>query len=408
MDVALPMVGKDAREDSEIIFAPGARLADVSNAGSELVIDSNTVKLFRPDGRLYTLNDNGGTLFHGDFVMNDRFRHNGSCQDVNRWVASTNGAEQIGLVAPKTSDTLIFRLQHVPSGLETSPIRPLPQDVQQDDSQSFVRPGVNSALTSAAFLIRSVAADEQDIDPEEFDICYIRLASLGHDPTGRERYSGEFILADHLANGSGFTRWLGETLHKILGKIVRAAEVAAAGQPLTIEEHGEFLAMLYRRSHVNGCNWSCYTCLRNFRNMRYHPLLDWRLGTTMVRILKDETEQAGLDGDWQKIELQGWLDTAAAHAESFVQNFRSGGPEPFALIGGGPLPILRFGQWNVVVRHPLWDTRDPRGIFAEAITEAAVQGHGEGNVLSVDSFDLSLRPSWVFQKLQFDEGVFRL
>lgn len=366
------------------------------------------MKVFRPDGRLYTLNDNGDSLFHGDFENDALLRGRSNDANVSRWIARPNGAEQIGLVAPKTSDTLVFRLLHVPTGLEASPIRPLPMVVPEGNSQSFVRPGVNSALASAAFLIRSAAADELDIDPEEFDICHIRLASLGHDETGRERFTGEFILADHLPNGSGFTRWLNENLGVVLERIIGAAGTAATGEPLTTETHGEYLGKLFGSAHTEGCKWSCYSCLRNFRNMRYHPLLDWRLGTAMARILCDTGEVAGLDGNWQKVELAGWLASAQEEAARFVQNFRSSGPDRFALVSDAPVPFFHFGDWDVVVRHPLWDTADPRGLFADAIAVAADQGHGLSNVLSVDSFDLSRRPSWVFQKLTGDEGVFRL
>ena len=368
----------------------------------------NAVKAFHSDGRLYTLNDNGDALFQGDFVSDDQMRNRGNDAIINRWVARSNGAEQIGLVAPKTSDALVFRLHQVPVGLEASPIRPLPSDVASGDTQSFVRPGVNSALASAAFLIRSVAADELDIDPEEFDICHIRLGSLGHDLTGRERFTGEFILADHLPNGSGFTRWLNENLGRVLDRVIAAADAAAAGETLTNGAHGEFLVNLFGRNHMDDCKWSCYSCLRNFRNMRYHPLLDWRLGTSMVRMMRDGGEQAGLDGNWQKAELSSWLASARDEAARFVQNFRSTAPARFELVNDAPSPLIHFGDWDVVVRHPLWDTVSPQGFFARSIAQAATQGQGLSSVLSVDSFDLSRRPSWVFQKLQGEEGVFRL
>lgn len=142
--------------------------------------------------------------------------------------------------------------------------------------------------------------------------------------------------------------------------------------------------------------------------MRYHPLLDWRLGTSMIRILMGATEQAGFDGDWQKIELQGWPTSAQGAVCTFVKNFQTSGPAGIESLSGTPLPVFRFHDWHVVVRHPLWDTKDPRGLFAEAIATAAGEGGGLLNVLSVDSFDLARRPSWVFQKLMQDQGVLRL
>ena len=142
--------------------------------------------------------------------------------------------------------------------------------------------------------------------------------------------------------------------------------------------------------------------------MRYHPLLDWRLGISMIRILLGATEQAGFDNDWQKIELQGWHNSAQGAVSRFVKNFQTNGQADIESLPAMPLPVFRFANWHVVVRHPLWDTKDPRGLFAEAIATAAREGGGLLNVLSVDSFDLARRPSWVFQKLAQDQGVLRL
>jgi len=399
--------GKDAREDSDIISPAAARLAEIAGA-RDLIPNTNAMTFFEPNGRLYTLNDNGGSLFSGDLIDDELIRGKDTDGAIARWVADKDGTETIGLAAPKTSDALVFRVSRLPNGLELSPIRPLPGDVGNDDATCFVRPGVNSALASAAFLIRSVAADELDIDPEEFDICHIRLTSLGFDENGRERRSGEFVIADHLANGSGFTRWLNENLAGELRRIISAADAAATGVALSQGDHGEFLTKLFAENHTKGCPWSCYSCLRNFRNMRYHPLLDWRLGTSMIRILLDDNEQAGLDRNWQKIELGDWLTTARSGTEQFVKNFQSGGPENFALINDAPIPLFSFGESRVVVRHPLWDTRNQGELFAAAIALAAEHGNGLQHVLSIDSFDLARRPSWIFQKLMGEQGVFKL
>jgi hypothetical protein len=234
------------------------------------------------------------------------------------------------------------------------------------------------------------------------------LTSLGFDDTGKERRSGEFVIADHLANGSGFTRWLSENLAGVLRKIISAADAAATGVALSQEDHGEFLTKLFAASHTKECSWSCYSCLRNFRNMRYHPLLDWRLGTSMIRILLDDNEQAGLDRNWQKIELGDWLATARSGTGRFVENFQSGGPGNFALINDAPIPLFSFDEWRVVVRHPLWDTRNQGELLAAATALAAEHGNGLQHVLSIDSFDLARRPSWVFQKLMGEQGVFKL
>ena len=392
--------GEDAAEGGEIISAPAARLSEGDASGAVGVNGLNTVAVFHPEVRLYTLNDNKGRLYKGKTVNNNELRSSRSNDGITqRWESDPlNGTEDIALVAPKTTDSLMFRLKSIPLGLEASPIRPLPAGAGQT-ADSFVRPGVNSALISAAFLIRSVAADTLDIDPEEFDICHVRLAEVGADATGRCRYTGEFIIADHLANGSGFTQWLSDNLSTVVNEIVSAAD----GHLITLGEK-EFLGKLFGESHRHNCGWSCYSCLRNFRNMRYHALLDWRLGVSMVRMLANADYRAGLDDRWAPVELDGWRTAVDQNVSTLITNF--GGNADLSPLQGGA-PGFKFGELHVLARHPLWDTVDPRGIFAEWICDSASEV-GLDQVRSVDSFDLSRRPSWVFQKLCFDDGVFKL
>jgi DEAD/DEAH box helicase domain-containing protein len=403
--------GADAREDSEIISPPAARLADQLPNTFDHIPGTNLRKQFCTEARLFTLNDNRGELFHGQIIQDNQTggtRPND--RPVTRWLAgdpNTAGMEAIGLVAPKTTNVLSLRLNEVPVGIEVSPIRHLVGGAG-NQPEVFIRPGIKSALNSAAFLIRSVAADALDIDPEEFDICHVRLTNLGFNAQGKERYAGEFVIADHLANGSGFTRWLDRNLaDQVVAKIIRAADDAFAGTALTQDLHGEFLCGLFQESHRQKCDWSCYSCLRNFRNMRFHPLLDWKLGTSMLRILSDANEQVGLDGDWRKVELFGWLDSNWKSVESFIASFRNAAESPFDVIEGSGCPAFQYGGKAVVVRHPLWDTENPEGIFAEALATVH-QAVGFGNVLSVDSFDLVRRPSWVYQRLFHNDPVLKL
>ena len=158
--------GEDASEGGEIISAAAARLAEGDAADASPVSGLNTVAIFRPGGRLYTLNDNKGRLFKGISVSDNQLRPNRPNDDpVDRWILDDRNGAEVALVAPKTTDSLIFRLEEICLGLESSPIRPVPLRPGQNDATK-VRPGVNSALWSAAFLIRSVAADNHRLPIE--------------------------------------------------------------------------------------------------------------------------------------------------------------------------------------------------------------------------------------------------
>ncbi len=124
----------------------------------------------------------------------------------------------------------------------------------------------------------------------------------------------------------------------------------------------------------------------------------------MVRMFLDSAFVAGLDGIWNIRGIDDWNTTTQRNVGDFIQNYAS------------IAPLQRFGasgfSWDdriVIVRHPLWDTVDPQGIFADWITDASIEV-GENKVRSVDSFDLFKRPAWVFRKLSnpLTDAVFHL
>ena len=73
---------------------------------------------------------------------------------------------------------------------------------------------------------------------------------------------------------------------------------------------------------IGGSAYSaCYDCLKVYRNMTYHGLLDWRLAITYLKVLFDPDYRAGLNGDFSGSELSDWLETAARLRDSFISYF---------------------------------------------------------------------------------------
>lgn len=377
--------GKDAPEETEIRVSPAAKLAE--NLDHQLYQHPpvwNTSTAFSPSARVYTLNDNEGDQFRG-----------GTTHPHYPWAWRTDaqGSDLISLVAPRTTDALGLRVQQVPLGLTVDSLK----YVRRTTSECYYRVGVSSAWASAAFILRSVAADYLDVDPEEFDICQIKRSSIGFDTMNRERFSGEIIIADHLANGSGFTQWLNSNLLDILDKITHASEYNGVLQPAS------FLGKVMHDAHRSSCDIACYSCLKNFRNMRYHEILDWRLGISLLRILQNPLSSCGLDNNWDTRDLDIWLEQSKK-AVAFYCKYYGGTQQQFGPIWG----FDASGPRQVLVTHPLWDTSDMRGVLSEACLAALSTGVKMDNVRVVDLFDLVRRPTWVYQKLQRDHGGFCL
>ena len=123
--------------------------------------------------------------------------------------------------------------------------------------------------------------------------------------------------------------------------------------------------------------------------MNYHGLLDWRLALAYLRILNDPHYSCGLDGQFTTHELDGWLNFATKLSENFAEQF---GYQPRTW---GSLPGFETGiMKEVIIVHPLWDTRDRRGILAEAVAAA-----GDASVRYIDTFNLLRRPGWCHMEL---------
>jgi DEAD/DEAH box helicase domain-containing protein len=368
--------GEDAKEDSEFLLTTGAGSVAESDPGPcAPVLATNSATSLSPHGRVFRINNRRGQLFTGAIGIaswQDRagHRHN---ELPGQWiderfqnvpetgVAFNAGAapETLGLAAPKTTDLLRIRPAQIPPGLSLNPLDK--------------RGAVKAAYYSAAFILRAVAADRLDIDPEELDISNVRQITLD---TGEK--GGEIVINDHIANGAGFTAWISAHWRDLL-----LSTVAAAPPP------DSFPGALISPAHRASCDSSCYDCLRQYRNMSYHGLLDWRLGLSLLRCLALETFACGLDGDLTDPDLAGWPAFATAWRDTFCTCFPGCQQRQF-----GPLPGFEVGTHNVIIVHPLWNTAAPVGLLAQAIAATPA-----GQPKFLDTFNMLRRLSAAYQSL---------
>lgn len=365
--------GSDATDDTEILPTGASSVAESDPDPCQTIAGTNSAIGFKELGRVFRINDRRGQLYRG--ALGSTTRPNGRLPLDNQWIderfqgqpgpdglyfTPAVAPEAIALAAPKSTDVLRIRPFQVPDGLTLDPLRSWG--------------GVKAAYYSAAFVLRSVIADELDTDPEEIDVSNVRQVELA-DGTR----AGEIVLNDHLPNGAGYVAWVSQNWHAVLAGSVdlNAPANKPAGALITPE-------------HRASCESSGYDCLRQYRNMSYHGLLDWRLGLTLLRCLGSPNFVAGLDGNFGVPDLDGWMTFAFQRRDSFCQTFSC------AAHDFGPLPGFTFGPLAtpVVIIHPLWDFRRPVGILAEAVAECGAQ---PGRFL--DTFNLLRRESWCYQLL---------
>jgi ATP-dependent helicase YprA (DUF1998 family) len=366
--------GDDAKEDNEILVSGSGVAAQSDNSAPAPIPLTNTSLAIPPVGRVFRLNTRRGRLFSG--ALGTASLRNGRHRFSNQWIddryqtpsdigvqfAAMGQPEQFAVASPKSTDVLRVSATTVPPGLCLDPLFPTIQGA-----------AVKAAYYSGAFILRAIAGDRLDIDPEEIDISNLRAI-----PTGAGGFAGELVLSDHLANGAGFTRWVSENWGSILADAVNL-------QP----PQSSVVFNLIRDSHKDRCDSSCYDCLRQYRNMNYHGLLDWRLGLAVLRVFINPAASCGLDGDFSNPEIDGWPALARMLRDSFCLSFGCV-PRDF-----GPLPGCTIGQKQVIIVHPLWDTSRPSLILAEAIATA----DQNPTPRFLDTFNVLRRPSRAYQEL---------
>ncbi|MDB5284396.1 MAG: ATP-dependent helicase DbpA, partial [Bacteroidota bacterium] len=395
--------GTDSKENVELILSRPPVLTTSSSDSGELSNTGGNYKATLRDKDVsWKVNTNNDRFFEGALVgTGNVFPFNRSQwfnflgQWVQRGIENYNESgyvfhiqnppeqyEPIALASHKNTEILRIRPLNISPAINLNMF---------DQLGSLSYAGVRSGFYSAAFLLQRVLADKLDIDPTEIEIADIRKIRTQN---GVE--TAEIILTDGLPNGSGFVRHLFNNMDSIIRECI------------TQQVDDSYLANIHSDSHRDTCKDACYDCLKAFRNMNYHGLLDWRLGIALLRTLVNPNYVAGIDGQFNSfIELQGWAQDAGKLRDSFAESF------DFDVLPGFDLPavlVSKSKNFYVIITHPFWNCRInsanghlsiPTGTWlAQKIEEVSAEAQRNGGEIRfIDTFNLQRRPGWCYQKL---------
>jgi ATP-dependent helicase YprA (DUF1998 family) len=237
--------------------------------------------------------------------------------------------------------------------------------------------GISLAPTTAArrgtwyslgFLLRGAAARLLDVQTNEIEVG---LRAVRRDGV----LTAQVFLSDSLANGAGYCTHLGQP--DVFADLLTEAEKWAR----ELESH---------TSAGEPCDSACYDCLKEYRNMHYHGLLDWRLGSDLLDILKSGTFDPA----------RRWSAHGRAIVREFADQF-----EGFEYGEFAGAPAVTNEDICLIGIHPLAERDESRFTeeLAEAVYEAqdalASNGHSDGNVRLEDFFNLLRRPGWSYAAL---------
>ncbi len=255
-------------------------------------------------------------------------------------------AQTRALASVKQTDLLVLSVLQWPQGVFATPLN------------------VNgrAALYSFGFLLRRAAADLLDVDERELRVG-LRVV---HDASGR--VNGQAFISDSLENGAGYSSRLGQPaeMQRLLEYVLGVSNQTFYG-PLI--------------SH--NCQTSCPDCVRDFSNLAFHNILDWRLGLDMARLSLNA--QAPID-----LNVAYWQPLAAVAANAYFRSMPNW--QNISLAG---LPAGQRGNHVQVIAHPLWNTDpgNPSGWCAQvANAYASALGSGATRVEFRSLFDVLRRP----------------
>jgi len=323
----------------------------------------NNALLAAGSGKIYVINDNGGLDFRfakakpmGKFpwdglVSVDLVENPSRSLDLRLPDVEPDTQESVALGASYVTDILLLRAKVLPEGIDADPFTP----------------SRRGAWYSLGFLLREAAARSLDVQSQELRVG-LRVAR----PAGEVRT--EVFLADSLENGAGYCTHLGKPseFQRVLG------------------EARNFLEELERPKHREGCDSSCYDCLRDYYNMAFHPLLDWRLSRDMLDLLEHRA-----------FDVTAWAATERSLAKSFASDFGGAIIE----LEGGVMAVDTPSPWPLlIVAHPL-ESDHPNYLterLAVAYVDAESRAVGESGARGIiidDVFNLLRRPGWVASRI---------
>lgn len=232
--------------------------------------------------------------------------------------------------------------------------------------------GRRAAWYSLAALLRRAAAPFLDVQSEEL-LAGIHGSASASSPVFA-------YLADSLENGAGFSTHLGSSEH------IEDFLDAVDGY---LGELGP--------EHAADCSGSCYRCLRDYSNMRLHPLLDWRLGRDLIGVLRGRSLVADTAAYGKLLER--WAEDRT-DLDAEVRD------TPFGRIALAESEFVEE-RFAVVVKHPL-ESAHPNAM-AQRLRECGdyiVESGLAERVAYVDAYCLDRIPAAVTSDLvEFAEEV---
>ncbi|MFD4672474.1 DEAD/DEAH box helicase [Lentzea sp. NPDC058450] len=358
--------GKERDFDGNFAWTPKSISSRAHTDLAKLTqVQHKAATVYSGHGRRFVINDNGGRLFALRAAAHDDWANWGgyvSVEAIENGLLHPKAAGEgepfeVALGAVQPTDLLFLG----PQG-SASPQHGVRLDLsvsrRQPSGARDLVDGRRGAWYSLAFLLRTTAAALLDVEPRELN------AGIYAGSTNGTPLPFAFI-ADTLENGAGFSTHLG----------------SEAVLPTFLSHIERYLNELAQESHAAECDSSCYRCLRDYGNMAYHALLDWRLASDLFGLLMGRGLPTRFGSDARA--LGQWAD---AYGATMIE-----GTAAAAAVYDDPYA----GRCVVIARHP-FEASDLMVAPRLAETHEFVKArYPEALVVFIDTFTLGRDPGRV-------------
>ncbi|WP_331712653.1 helicase C-terminal domain-containing protein [Caballeronia udeis] len=327
--------GSERDYDGTFDWTPRATRPKLSTGPVQTVQHAN-FSIFSGPERVFVINDNNGNLFEfAKFYQGETWMTSSALDKVpgiSRIPSPIAGPDVRALAAISPTDVLIAGVHAWPAGILADPLR-----VEG-----------RAALYSFGFMLRRAAAVRLDVSDSELKVgLRTTVDSAG-------TVLGQIFMSDTLENGAGYSTHLGTPteFHSLLLDLCS----------------NNFLGRLDLRhqpdDHGLACQTSCHECMRDYSNLAYHSILDWRLAIDLARLALNPA--AAIDftpSYWAGLPSLAIQRLHSAVPGSTVAQFAA-------------LPAVLIGTRAVIAAHPLWDVRP--GSLHPALAAAQISASTAG------------------------------
>ncbi|MEK8018165.1 MAG: DEAD/DEAH box helicase [Candidatus Parabeggiatoa sp.] len=308
---------------------------------------------------IISVNDNGGVggFDFGEVMIYGKTKPGAYARagEKNDRVSTSSRTYRVALLSRRKTDILLVNVKKWPQGIFADPTT-----IEG-----------RSAWYSLAFWLRIAAGALLDIEPLELQAGFRALP-------GQSQPVGEAFLCDQLENGAGYCQFLAQPDN--------FKQLMAQAKPTNLGSIAwEWMAT---PGHSNDCDTSCNLCLRDYQNLAYHGLLDWRLALDMAQLILSDSAKINLYSETLPNSWQNLVEGEQARISVTLQRLSYKSPTTFGTLTGyvHKSPMRKVIR---IIRHPLWQDDHPDWLVAKASAQAQYPDY---EVLPANPFRILRRP----------------